>query len=348
MKNKFIFVSMAVVAISLSSCEDDNTSFIVDPGESNAVTLETSLYTHQIYYSLAANKVVATVDNNAWDLAVQTYGTDSVIVLNSGLPLMVYKTNSTDIDDQTEVDASPSWAIDPSSGDPITGVFAHWKNGEVYIVGIKDLGNPNPALQPVTAKYKVAFTQSSSGITVKWADITLETTTVKEVLLPVTSSDRPFTWFNFTLEGKALAQPPIQNSWDIVFSPYTTIVAAGPSVYFYNVKGVRTNRVANTLSYRYQAADGQTAEYYNDLFNSLNNSDIVSESLSLKADALGYNWKKTTGDVTSGSTSYVIDNTNMYFVQDNEGRQYKFRFTSFYNQSGEEGYVGFEYVLLEE
>lgn len=339
---------MAVAALTLFSCEKDDNGFVLNPGEAVSVQLETSLYTSQIYYSLSAGRVVATVPNDAWDLQVQTHGSDSVVMLNSGLPLMVVKTNSTNINDAIELGESPNWAIDPSSGDASAGVFAHWKNNEVYVVGVKDLSNQNPAMQPVSAKYKVAFAKTASGITVKWADLTQETVTVKEAQLAQTSQDKPFTWFSFGSGGKASVQPPSKESWDIVFSPYTTIVQAGPSKYFYNVKGTRTNRFAGTLSYRYAVAGGETNEFYTDLFNNLNSDSIKAESFKPNADVLGYNWKKTTGDVTTGSTSYVIDNTNMFFIKDHDGRHFKFRFASFYNTTGQEGYAGFEYVWLKE
>jgi len=343
MKMKLLSVAGALsLALGFISCEKANDpEYVVPAGNVNEVVLDNSIYTHQTFIDLSTNTVVATNSIDAWDLSIQTYGSDSAVYLNSSLSYYVYKTTSTNIDETITIPESITWLYDDQGGDAAKTAIGNWENGEVYFIGLKDLTNPDPTQQVVTAKYKISFEKTGTGIVVKWADITASTVTVSSTTLKYTNSNEPYTWFSFADGGKAAVQPPAIGDWDIEFTPYTANLGVP-----YLVNGVLTNRNGGVVSYKDPVTSGLTNEEYTAYFSALNTDSVQTDLYSAEAHTIGYSWKKSGVDSNGNPTGvYEIRPSYMYIVKDADGHQYKLRMTNFYKES-EKGYVTFEYALL--
>lgn len=338
---------MVGMASLVSSCDED-TSFVLPRGEGLEVALDNSVYTHFMFYSLSQNKVVFTAEKEAYDLAIQTSG-ERILFLNSALPYRIWKTGLTDMSASLNL-SEATWLYDDASGEAAKSALGNWTDNEVYVLGKVDLTNQDPTTQSVNPYAKIQLKLNSGNVEVKIQLV--ESTDVSTFTLPSTSANHAYTWVTIG-QGKSALQPPANNSYDLVFRPYTEKLMAGPDYYVpYTVQGVLTNRQGGVSSYLYPVEAGLTNDQYNTLFDEIDLADVESSLFASDANKIGYNWKKTSGDPMSGAITYVIVASKMYVVRNADGAVYKLRFNSFYkaNDSGQasnKGYVSFEYEWLE-
>ncbi len=335
-KNAIIAAALLITAFA---CENDENDFLIPKGENNEVQIENSVYTHQTYFDLSSNSVVLTVDNNDWDLTVQTSGEAGAIKLNPAKGYRVYKTSSKDITEDIELPENPDWTYDDPSGELDDLAFSDWDEDQVYVIAKKVVGLDPTAPPTITPFARISFSKQGSDVVIKW--VPDGESDVSEFAMKATGESHPFTWFSFEAKGEASVQPPASGSYDIVFTTYTGEVENGPMSFDMELRGVLTNRYANVVSYRYEPEES-TDEQYIEIFNNLTKQDVENDEFEDDADEIGYEWKK----FNRNSMNYEIDKSNMYFIRDNSGNYYKIRFTNFYNDKGDKGYVSFTYALL--
>jgi len=335
MKNTMI---AAMLIATVAACDEEDTGFLIPKGEINEVHVENSAYTHQTYFDLSSNSEVLSVEIADWDLEVETSGKMEMIKLNPAGSYRVFKTTSTDINDVITLPAIPDWTFDNPSGS-ITGMsFHNWNNNEVYVIGKKE-ASFDPTAPSIVPFAKISFVKTSNGITVKWKRT--DESTVSEFTLKTTSSSHPYTWFSFETKGEATTQPPSPDDYDLIITSYTGAVSDGAMSYIFELRGALTNRVTGVASYRYNPGEADDDEYI-EIFNNLTTNNIEVEKYKVEADAIGYDWKS----FSRATMSYEIDKSNMFFVRDNDGNNYKLRFTNYYNTNGDKGYISFTYALL--
>ena len=335
MKNTLI---AAMLIATVAACDDEDTGFLIPKGEFNEVHLENSAYTHQSYFDLSSNSVVLSVEIADWDLEVETSGQMEVIKLNPANSYRVFKTTSTDINDEITLPEIPDWTFDNPSGNLADLSFYNWSDNEVYVIGKKE-DSYDPTVPSIVPFAKVSFVKTGEGITVNW--MKTDESTVSEVNLKTTSSSHPYTWFSFEESGEATIQPPSPSDYDLIITSYTGAVSDGAMSYIFELRGALTNRVTGVASYRYNPGEAEDDEYI-EIFNNLTIDNIEIEEYNAEADAIGYDWKS----FSRATMSYEIDKSNMYFIRDNDGNHYKLRFTNYYDSNGEKGYISFTYALL--
>ena len=328
----------AIIITAFAACNEEDTAFLIPKGEINEVHVKNSAYTHQTYFDLSSNSEVLSVDITDWDLEVETSGQLEVIKLNPANSYRVFKTTLTDITDEIILPETPDWTFDNPTGNISDMVFYNWSNNEVYVIGIKELNN-DPTAPSIAPFAKVSFEKTTNGVAVKWV-LTGEST-VNEFTLKTTSSSQPFTWFSFETKGEATTQPPSPDGYDIIITTYTGEVSDGEASYIFELRGALTNISGSVDSYRHNPGEAED-DKYNKIFSNLTIDDIETEKYETDADAIGYDWKS----FSRTSMSYEIDKSNMYFIRDNNNNHYKLRFTNYYNNSGEKGYISFTYALL--
>lgn len=336
-------VAALIFSVAMISCTKDNTPEVLVPaGNVNTVELTSSVYDNQIFYDLSSNKVVATNAITAWDLAIQTNGLANTIRLNTGLSMFVYITDLSDINSAVTMLPTPNWVVDDASGDATKTALNGWNDNQVFVIGMKDVSNPDPSKQSIAAKYKLSFLKSGGSVVVKWVDLTVVDGLVKSVTLPNTDDANPVTWFSFADNGKAVVQPPSINSYDFDFVPYITLLPAGPGKFInYGVNGVLINYNGGVQAYKYNSGAIASEAQATIRFTGLASDSVNAQLFSTAADVVGHDWKYTK---FQGSPDYLIDYTKMYFIQDADMHIYKLRFT--YYAGKPSGYVNFEYVLL--
>jgi hypothetical protein len=145
-----------------------------------------------------------------------------------------------------------------------------------------------------------------------------------------------FICFSFDEGGQQLSFEPPFDTWDILFSQYTTLLYTDEGdPYPYLVTGVLLNR-------RNVEAAMDTV---ND-FSGISIADLDGKIFSTQLDYIGYDWKVLEGDVNSGNVSYTIVPGRSYIIKNRKGFIFKLRFTGFYNNVGEKGYPTLEFKLL--
>ena len=145
-----------------------------------------------------------------------------------------------------------------------------------------------------------------------------------------------FTCFSFADGGQQLFFEPAVDSWDILFTQYTTLLYTDEGdPYPYLVTGVLLNR-----------KNVETVIDSLNEFSDITISETEGKVFSHVLDYIGYDWKDLVGDVNSGNVSYTIVPGRSYIIKNRNGFFYKLRFTGFYNTLGEKGFPTIEFKLL--
>ena len=118
--------------------------------------------------------------------------------------------------------------------------------------------------------------------------------------------------------GTLLDREPA-DSWDLLFTKYTKMISAGPGMIVpYGVSGVKSN--ANVEIAEVQGVEASSFE------------DTVGAGFSTDADIIGSDWK----EYDFASSSYLIQDSLVYFVRATDGSAWKLVFTDFTGSSAGE------------
>lgn len=278
-------------------------------------------YANDNYYQLSSGAEFSVVRNN-WDLAFACSGLggqSSTIRINGGTGTKLYL-YSNNINDWTTVDTNgfdwnqnqlfnsdTSWTVGafnslPSGGSYDLGwgtynIITHLINGDrIFILTLSN------------GTYKKLIVEGlSSGIyNIKYADLDGN----NEITDQVTKST--YTGQNFgyySLQNQtALNRETVSTDWDLVFTKYITMLAPNTP---YAVTGVLAN------------ANVKVAQINN--VPDVNNIPYTSQTYSNYINTIGYDWK--TFNMTT--FQYEIEDSLVYFVEDQVGDIYKVIFTGF-------------------
>ncbi|MEZ5198104.1 MAG: HmuY family protein [Bacteroidales bacterium] len=338
--NKLQSTIFFVISILLfSSCfkEDDKVE-PYDRGDVIVKTVEmTQYYTYQTYFDLEEGKEVAVNNKNEWDLGFECSEEGSHILLNTSAFMVAANTGLKDFEIVPDT-SGLKWRFDQSDGNLDSTAIGNWfsidMNDTIYTHDVYLIDRGYTDLGVLRGIKKVQFENLSNGnYTFRYAnpDGTDEHSFVIEK-----DPSSSFTNFSFSDGGKQLSLEPPFDTWDIVFTQYTTLLYTDEGdPYPYLVTGVLSNRVDVEV-----ARDTVTpfSDMALDIVNDLEFSPIL--------DQVGYDWKVLEGDVNSGNVSYNIVPGLSYIVKNRNGFYFKLRFTGFYNTEGQKGYPTIEFKLL--
>lgn len=317
-KNRLFFLGFILL---ISACQKEEIAIEKrPPGNfiSNSVGIG-ELYENQIYFDLETNSIISTNKKTAWDLAFESAVDGWHITLNSGRGMAVSKSDL-DFGELTTI-AEANWNWDVPSGNLDSTAFGDWRTEfPVYLI---DMGYDEFGTQLGYKKIQVlSFTDEE--FTFIEGNLTDLTGTI--INLEKNEINR-LTYYRFA-EGAVTIAPP-NADYDLVFTQYTHIFHEPLTPYL--VTGVLLNR--------YQT----NGLYFTDKpFEEILRADVESLELQSNLNTIGYDWKFYNFD----EGQYVVDPTQVFIIQTNEGFYYKFRFTGFYNELGIKGYPSFEYQVL--
>lgn len=304
----------------------------IKPHSGEVIKVPESVYTHQSFFDLATKQIVSVNPIDAWDLGFESSLTGSLIIINSGRYLGVYRTGTTDFTGFISVPASASWKFDKSDGNPDSTAIGQWlspqsntPSGEVYVIGIND------GVKYLPFK-KIVFT-SLNADAYSFSFANLDGSDPGTFSISKDPS-KNFVYFSLSDGGKEVAVEPAKESWDFVFTQYsTTLYTDGgiPTPYF--VRGVLSNRFGTEV-----ALDTLIG------FTNLTANDIPNLQFSNKSDAIGHDWKSV--KVEGTSAIYAVRPNNTYVIKSVGSLLYKLRFTGFFNDQGSPGYPRFEVIEL--
>jgi hypothetical protein len=336
-KNIGIYVLFAAL---LTGCfKEDEIVLPTPPGDVKTTAIElTANYRYQVYYSLSEDRVVAQNLKSNWDIGFESADDGHLIILNTSSFMTVANTFSTDFD--AAIDTSGyQWRFDKSDGNFDSTAFRDWiekddegnyiYSGYVYVVnrGFDEFGN-NRGLK------KVVFHEvDESSYSLRFANLDGS----EDYALLVSKDSAPnFVHFSFDDGGIVLLQEPPNDSWDILFTQYTTLLYTNDGdPYPYLVTGCLINPAGVMVA-------RDTVEG----FAGLSLEILPQLEFSGALDMIGYNWKDVEGDVSTGNVTYVVEEGLNFVIHDRNGYYHKLRFISFYSNSGEKGYPTFEHQRL--
>lgn len=325
------------VFLLLTSCfkEDD----IVEPhprGNITEVTIGlTQNYQYQIFYDLSESAITGNQLKTSHDLLLDNSPEGWRVWLNSALFIRLAHTGLTDFEAVSDTTGAV-WLFDKSDGNPDSNAVGVWldttnfeSRREVMLLdrGIDIAGRPRGIY-----KFVIDSVNESSW----WLRFGKLTDTLYTSIEVRKSDSTRFTAVLFDGEGSVLTAEPPSANWDLLFTQYTTLLFTDiGEAYPYLVTGVLINQQRIEVS-----IDTVTS------FDAIDLTFAASATYNGNLDAIGYDWKKVQGDVTSGNVTYIVRTNVTYLIRESSGYFYKLRFTGFYSDSGEKGYPRFEFQRL--
>ena len=340
MMNRLLNITFLIgLILPFTSCfKEDEMVQPYDRGDVVVKTIEmTQYYTNQVYFDLEMGEEVSVINKNEWDLGFECSADGSHIILNTSAFMVAANSRLTNFEQVFDT-TGLRWKFDKSDGDLDSTAIGNWFTiegndtiypGTVFIInrGYTDLG----ALRGIK---KIQFNKLGND-TYHFRFANLDGSEEHNFAVqkdPLVS----FTCFSFSGGGQQLSFEPPIDSWDLLFTQYTTLLYTDEGdPYPYLVTGVLLNRL------NVEAALDTIYDFTEATISTISGADFNS-----RLDFIGYDWKELVGDVNSGNVSYVIVPGRTYFIKNRKGFFYKLRFTGFYNNSGEKGYPTVEFKLL--
>ncbi|HRN94317.1 MAG TPA: T9SS type A sorting domain-containing protein [Chitinophagales bacterium] len=275
-------------------------------------------YANQVWYSLPNNEA-GNASINDWDIAFQIQGISSSIIANGAKSnLKIYQSpfsvadwalvDTVDIGAWSELyNSDTSWDLGALNTYPDDNTDLGWG---VYNMNTHTIaGDSVYVIQLSNGTWKkFKIDQLSSGkYYFSWANLD-GTNAQSDSIKKSDYSGKNFAYFS--IENKQeLNREPISADWDLTFTKYTTIIYA-PQATPYGVTGVLQNTGTNVVKAYPVDVNTQTHNGY---------------SFETPINIIGYDWKK----YDMNSSSYLIADSTIYFIQRKNGDIWKVIFTGF-------------------
>ncbi len=328
------------ITVKFSTIVSEGSAEFEMPGKTTA-----SNYANMVFVDFSNNATIL-ADRKSWNLGFKS-GAAFRVILNHAYQSVAGATDKTDITQVTEADAA---GIDlnftPGGGllsnvDDWTGnlantaiaeISANDDNNKVYLVASES----NKAT--VSDWFKVKITRNGDGYKLQYAR--LSETTIKTLEIPK-KEDYNFTFASLENDAIVDVEPKALN-WDIQWG-YSTYNSGLNTPYWFQ-DFITLNHVggAEATEILVYESDGVTAAAEATTiskFNAFAESDLSGITFLNTRDAIGSNWRTTTG---AG-----IKRDRFYLVKDPTGNIYKLRFLKMgVGDTGERGKPEIEFKLV--
>jgi len=292
------------------------------PGEVElSVVTIGSDYGTQIYYSLSSKEVVASNENNDWDIAFSCSEASRIARLNSSKFMSVANTTfmnfSEDLSD--EYLNSLGFVHEYESG-----LEAEFSIGDIgygsnllilnlgYDIDDNELGHYRLMVDSVDI----------DGYYIRYSDLEM---TFDSVVYVTRNAERE--WIHFSmLNHEVLELEPEIGEWDLLFTRYTVLIDKETN---YQVVGILSPRFGTQVS--------ENSQYS---FEEVGNADWDTLAFTGLWNEIGYDWKVY--DMDEGE--YTVDTERSFAIICPDGREFVIRFIDFYDDMGNLGTITFESV----
>lgn len=327
-----LFLSFALV-----SCfeEDQAVPPYVPPEDVETVNIDKSIYNNQIYFDFSSGTIISENLNSEWVLAFDCMESAHNIWVNSAGLWGLAHTKSKDMSADFSSEKGLTWISDKSDGNPDSTAVGDWlayKDDQAQISReVMLLGQYDGISYEVQKKVQFLHVDQEHYIFLV-AD--------PAESIPDTVELQKNTLFNklyYSFDNHEIKElEPPKSDWDMLFTQYFTILFTDDGIpTSYYVRGVWQNKHGIQT-----ALDTITA------FTEMDALKALDQEFFTHQDAIGHDWKDVEVDEGTNSAVYFVRPGYTYILRDGAMGLYKFRFTSFYNQSGEKGYPSFEYSRL--
>ena len=333
MRNIIKYMGVIFSGLLVVSCFED-----IPPVEQfDVVTSNYNIASNSTYYKIHQNGTIEISNSvrGGWDLAFQSALIGDHVLTNYTSAVKAIKTGTSvfeDVDVSTLEDLlkSDQWKFNDPAYSNIKDSLAlkDWETKEVYII------NRGIAQLPQNRYYKIQFeSKNNDSYTFKYAGIESNSGTVKTISR---NSDLVNVTFSFD-EGNAVDFEPGINDWDFFLTPYLgwyETLTAGEFAE-YNLTGVMINNESGLMV---AAIDDEDI-----IYEDIDLTFAQSQNYTDWKGVIGSTWKKIP---STENPLYEMDTNKKYIFKHTDGKYYKLRFTSFYNDAGEQGYPSFEIKKL--
>lgn len=349
--------TLSLATALLYSCKDNAIDPIIvpPPSEGNTMTLngilgaEPGSSAGNVVYVDLSTATQTPVARTAWDLGFAATNAYKVILNNSTSAgaLVTNKSNLSDITAQDTIgltlavsQANPSVAdfqyfdsLDGSLNTTVIPSISAIDNDNKVIILNRGTGGGIPARPWLKLKIN---RNAMGGYTVQYGTITQQ-----NEFKTITLAKDPAYNFNYLslTSGTTVPVEPTKENWDFVwgYSVYKTFF--GTEAVAYNFSDlVFTNLHQNIQVAEVVATESNQLSYNNFTHADLNHPSII---FSNKRDAIGANWRSTTGSAIGVKTD------RFYLIKDNNNNVYKLKFNSFIsNDGGTRGKPVIQYALV--
>ncbi len=333
--NKNLLYILAITLV-ITSCFKEEDPLPAFPMQTTTIEMG-KYYLYQDYFNLAGNEKVKVTEKNDYDLGFECGDSSWHIVLNTAAFMFAGNTGKKDLVEVTDT-TGLDWRFDKSNGNPDSTAIGEWvrinMNDTVYSNHVYVLNRGYDHLGKLRGLRKIKFTKVDSvSYSFEYSDMNDENYNVFTIQK---HEGVKFTCFSFDDGGMQVEMEPPADSWDLLFTQYTTLLYTNDGVpYPYLVTGVLSNygrvEMAVDSALNYEDIDINYAR---------------TKSFSEAKDFIGYDWKEVQGDVNTGNVYYEIVEGRTYLIRNDEGLLFKLRFINFYSDEGEKGYPTFQYDVL--
>lgn len=278
-------------------------------------------YQDQLWLDVRTGTVLATNPKTAWDLAFESTADGWHIYLNGAKLMTAWNKGPVDITQAHDtVGMTAGERIDAPSGDRDSTAIGDWRgSNNVYIIdlGVNYLGQ---SLGLRKFRFDAVNASEFSFDLAAMDGSGLTTATVTK------DASRSFTCYKVG-EG-VIPIEPARGEWDLVVTQYTHQFYEPFLPYI----------VTGVLS----AGTTRVAIVPNADINTVTLNDTIAHPFSSARNAIGYDWKYYSFE----TSSYTVDQSVVYIVQDAEGFFYKLHFIDFYSEQGQVGCPLFSVIQL--
>jgi len=304
---------------------------------SGAVSLDAGgeNFTKQAFVDLS-KLTQTTVDKYSWDLGFYNESGEFYVQLNAAGKVMARMLDKNDLDQVSASDTTgfgatmtvPNYTnpdaagwVDTSDGNLTTSAFGEISatdaDNKVFIVK-RDGEDRNWK--------KVRVLRNGESYTVQYADIDASSFSSTDI-----SKDDAFNFTSFDLDNGEVDVAPEKESWDIMYSSYTSLYPAGPDFLVVSYNDFITINRHNT-SIAMVLEEDVTYENFSP-------SHLDEVEFSNDIDAQASSWR----DPFAG----IIYDDRFYLLNDSEGNFYKLKFTDLTSTDGERGYAQFKFEIVQ-
>lgn len=334
-----VFAILLFLSTILVSCfeEDQAVPPYVIPEDVDTVSIHSNIYDYQVYFDFSSGIVVSENLNTEWVLSFDCPDSAYHIWVNSSDLWGLAHTGSTDMGEDFSTGKDYTWISDKSDGNPDSTAVGEWLSfidgDTLYTNEVMLLGKYDGI--SYTAEKKVQFLHVDEQL---YIFLVSDPDAGVFDTVRVQKNDL-FNKVYYSFDNNEIKElEPPKSDWDILFTQYFTILFTDDGIpTSYYVRGVWQNK-SNVAS----ALDTITPFSEMDALKALDQDFLITQ------DAIGHDWKSVEVDEGTNSAEYQVRPGYTYILKDGSLGLYKFRFTSFYSQSGEKGYPSFEYSLLAE
>lgn len=277
-------------------------------------------YVNDVFYSME-NGTVQTIVREVWDLAFSTKVFSASILINDGAGSELYTWGNGDTSGWNAVDTigMGSWPVLYNDPD-------EWENGAFNRLakGHPDYGwgAYNAITHDVVGDSLYILKRADGAIFKIWVKVKtyvgaapvwifryalLDGTMQQEISLNCTNySNKNFIYFSLSA-GLPIDREPASSDWDILFTKYMAIHPTGSP---YIVTGVLSNYNIGANKFT-----GVPRSF----------SNWATTPLDYSRAVIGYDWKT----FNMSTFTYIVDDSTVFFVQDQVGDLHKLYFTAF-------------------